>query len=172
MDRDGSLPDRCVVCNAQAGRRVSRTLYWSPAAWRYSSVLAPFALLFAGVLLGIPWLALAFWPSIIVLGIAHYVVRKKMKLDLGICERHRRQRNLLQALSIASLAGALIIMTFLPSEGSLEALVAAVAVIIVLAVLQSFLGVQAVSLRRLDGEHAWLGGTGRHFREALPELPH
>jgi hypothetical protein len=31
--------------------------------------------------------------------------------------------------------------------------------------------VQAVSLNRLGDEDAWLGGTGKAFREALPELP-
>jgi hypothetical protein len=161
-----------VVCNAHADQRISSTLYWSPAAWRFFSALAPFALLFGGMALGMPWLALAFWPSVIVLAIAHFIVRRKVRLELGACERHRRLRNVLRGLSIAALIGAVVVFVNLsPSDGSIALLVLVVATIIVLAVLQSFAGVQAVSLTKLDSRYAWLRGTGKLFREALPESP-
>ena len=74
MDRQGALPDRCVVCNEHASKRIARTLYWSPTAWRIFCWVAPVALLVAGSTLRIPMLL----------------------LDLGACERHRRLRTVLQ----------------------------------------------------------------------------
>ena len=172
MDRQGALPDRCVVCNEHESRRIARTLYWSPVAWRLFCWVAPLGLLVAGSTLRIPVLLLSFWPTVIVLGIANYLVRKKVKLDLGACERHRRLRNLLQALSIATLLAAVLVFSRLSASGSSMTFLALVIVCaVVLAFAQRMLGVQKVSLRKLDPDHAWLAGTGRSFREALPEAP-
>jgi|tagenome__1003787_1003787.scaffolds.fasta_scaffold20965411_3 hypothetical protein len=170
MDREGALPERCVLCNAQAGKRVARTLYWTPTAWRYLSWLVPLGVLIAGIALRVPWMALAFWPAVIVVGIAQYLVRKKLKLELGVCARHDRQRTVLAALSIAAIVGAIALgaSQLIASRMGLIVLMAA---ILALAVLQRYIGVQAISLKRLDADHAWLGGTGKSFREALPELP-
>jgi hypothetical protein len=167
MDIGAAWPDRCVACNEPAAQRISRTLYWSPAAWRYFSVISPFALMLGGVMLEVPMMALAFWPAVIVLVIAHYFVRRKLALDLAVCARHRRLRNILGALSIASVAAIILILANLtPDLWAL--LVAALALVIALALLQSFVGVQAVSLKEIDSQHAWLGGTGEKFRNALP----
>lgn len=172
MDREGGLPDRCVVCNEQSGERVARTLYWSPAAWRNSSALAPFAMLGAGIAFDLPLLAALFWPAVVILAIVHYIVRKKLKLDFGVCERHRRQRNVLRALSIAAMLGlVLVFLSWSPGMTTVFGLIATVGVILALAIVQSYVGVQAVSLKKLDSQHAWLGGTGKTFREALPEVP-
>jgi hypothetical protein len=172
MDRDGALPDRCVVCNEQAsGKRIERTLYWSPAAWRTFSALAPFVLFAGGMLFSLPVLMMLFWPAVIVLGIAHYIVRRKLKLDFAVCQRHRRQRNLLAGLSLAAMAGMVaVFLNWSPTTATVVGLLTAVTIIIVLAVVQNYVGVQAVKLKKLDSQHAWLGGTGKSFREALPEL--
>jgi hypothetical protein len=170
MDREGALPDRCVLCNAPAGKRVARTLYWSPAAWRHFSWIVPFGLLIAGIGLRVPWMALAFWPLVIVLGIAHYFVRKKLKLELAICVRHERQGNILAALSIAAVIAA-VAFGALQIAGNGVGLVLVLASVVALGVLQRYAGVHSISLKKLDADHAWLGGTGRTFREALPELP-
>ena len=170
MDRDSALPERCVVCNEAAPQRVGRTVYWSSAAWRSFSALAPFAMVFAGVALEQPILAALFWPVLLVLLVIHFIIRKKLKLELPVCERHRRHRNILRAFSVAALVGTGLILMNLGAD-LWPLLVAAVALIIVLALVQSYIGVQAVSLRRLDAHYAWLGGTGRAFRQALPELP-
>ena len=170
MDIGAALPGRCVVCNQEAARRIPRTLYWSPAAWRYFSGVAPFVLLFGAIAGGVPILALLFWPGIIVIGIAHLFVRRKVKVDFAICDRHRRLRSLLQALSLAALAAMAVIFMNLSAD-AWSWLVVAVAALVVLAVVQAFVGVSAVSLKKLDREHAWLGGTGERFRAALPELP-
>ena len=170
LDAGAALPDRCVACNQPAVKRVARTLYWSPTAWRYFSVIAPLVMLFGGPALGAPILVVLFWPAVIVLLVAHYFVRKKLSVQLAVCERHRRVRDVLHALSIASLVGiVLVFLNLTPDAWTL--LVAAVALVIALAIVQSFVGVQAVSLKKLDPQHAWLGGTGETFRQALPERP-
>src|SRR3954465_14541127 len=184
MDREGAFPGRCWLCNPQAGKRVARTLYWTPTAWRYLSWLVPLGVLIAGIALRVPWMALAFWPAVIVVGIAQYLVRKKLKLELGVCARHDPPRTVPAALShtaivrptglaapsIAAIVGAIALgaSQLIASRMGLIVLMAA---ILALAVLQRYIGVQAISLKRLDADHAWLGGTGKSFREALPELP-
>ncbi|MGH8741994.1 MAG: hypothetical protein ACREUN_13840, partial [Burkholderiales bacterium] len=46
MDRSGALPDRCVICNADAaGYRLPRKLYWAPTAWRIGATATPFVVL-------------------------------------------------------------------------------------------------------------------------------
>jgi len=172
MDRDSALPERCVVCNQPSAGRVARTLYWSSSAWRSFSALAPFAMVFAGVVLDQPIVVALFWPVLLVLLVVHFIIRKKLKLELAVCARHRRHRDILRGLSIAALVGiAALFMNLSPDNGTIALLVLAVVAIIALALVQSYVGVQAVSLRRLDTRHAWLGGTGRTFREALPEFP-
>ncbi|HUQ76018.1 MAG TPA: hypothetical protein VM183_14940, partial [Burkholderiales bacterium] len=173
MDRGGALPDRCVVCNEQSsGKRVARTLYWSPALWRNLSAATPFLLAIAGIAFSLPLLVLLFWPAVIVIAIAHTIVRKKLKLELAACQRHHRQRNVLGGLSLAAMAGMVaVFLNWAPTMATVVGLLAAVGVLVALAVVQSYVGVHAVKLKKLDSQHAWLSGTGKTFREALPELP-
>ena len=172
MIRAGALPARCVTCNLPAEKRVKRRLYTSPLAWRLGAFATPFVLMTLGVYLQAPFLMMLFWPSVIVLIVAHLFVRRKFVVEAPICVRHARLRNVLIVLSLAFVV-AVIALPFAWSVDSarISLLWACVAGLLVLAVLQSVVGVQAVSLKRLDAEHAWLGGTGRPFREALPELP-
>jgi hypothetical protein len=173
MDRGGALPDRCVVCNEQSsGKPIPRTLYWSPALWRNISAAMPFLIMIAGIAFGQPLLIALFWPAVIVLAIVHYIVRKKLKLELAVCARHRRQRNILGGLSLAAMAGMVaVFLNWTPSTATVVSLLTGVAILIALAVVQNYVGVHAVKLKKLDSQHAWLGGTGKTFRQALPELP-
>lgn len=149
MDRQGALPDRCVVCNEHASKRIARTLYWSPTAWRIFCWVAPVALLVAGSTLRIPMLL----------------------LDLGACERHRRLRTVLQVLSVATLVGVILVFSRLwTGASSMTFLLLVIVCAVVLAFAQRMSGVQKISLSRLDPDHAWLAGTGKAFRAALPEL--
>jgi hypothetical protein len=172
MDRNAALPERCVVCNEAASKWVGRTLYWSPAPWRVFCWVAPVALLVVGSTLRIPLLLVSFWPTVIVLGIASYVIRKKVKLELGACERHYNLRTLLQVLSIVTFLAALLVFgRLLSAESSMTLLAIVIVAAAGLAFAQRLLGVQKVSLSRLDPDHAWLAGTGKAFRDALPEPP-
>jgi len=172
MDRAGTLPDRCVACNAPAaGYRLRRTLYCSPLAWKLGAFATPFAVMFLGLSLEVFWMAAAFWPLVILLLIAHAFVRRSLKLELGVCTRHRLLRYFSLALAIACMCGVGAgIITFRTGYVAAWLLLGSILGLLVLIVLQSTLGAQAVKLKRLSDEHAWLAGTGEPFRGALPEL--
>lgn len=171
IERSGAMPERCIVCNQPSEKRVTRKLYWSSRAWRSGAALTPFVILALGVATDSLGVLVLFWPSVIVLFIANFFVRKKVQLALGVCERHRRLRTALQVLSVGAMAAVGVVFFTWDGTYSPTLAFAAIATVVVLAVVQSFIGVQAVSVKRLSEEHAWLGGTGRPFREALPELP-
>ena len=172
MDRAGTLPDRCITCNAPAqGNRLRRKLYCSPAAWKIGASLAPFAALAAGVYLDVSLLAYSFWPLVVILIVANMVVRKSLKLEVGICPRHRDLRFTLIALSWTCIVG-VFAGIFTLSGGATGAIIllGSLLALVVLVVVQSFVGAQAVSLKDVSPDYAWLAGTGEAFRSALPEL--
>ena len=172
MDGEAVLPARCVMCNKEAKDRVVRTLYWTPATWRYLSIAAPIAIFGGGLVLRIPALLAAIVPLIIVLAIANFFVRRKLKVDMAMCGHHTFWRSVLRGLSIAAMLAFLAALATLTSgDSGLYAFLGLVLLVLGLAFLQSVVGVQAVSLKRMDGPCAWLGGTGKRFREALPEAP-
>jgi hypothetical protein len=104
MERSVELPERCVVCNEPASERVSRKLRWSPTWWRIVGGVAPFVLLAAGAFGGQIWLLMLFWPLVIVLVIAHLIVRQAFRVALGACARHKRLRQLVIASSLGAMA--------------------------------------------------------------------
>lgn len=174
MDRAGALPDRCIVCNADAGgHRLSRKLYWSPVAWRLGAVATPFVVAGLGAATEAVMLVVLFWPLVLVLIVAHTFVRKAFEVEIGMCESHRRWRTALRALSIACIAGVLASTAFWHDQAELASalLLGSVGTMLLVGVIQAVVRVQALSLRKLTGEHAWLAGTGKDFRAALPELP-
>ncbi len=168
MHPEGQLPPRCVACNAQATEhRVTRVLYWSPLAWRASAVAVIFALLglsAAGVIVA----ALAFWPAMLIAAVANFVIRKKVSVDLAVCERHRRFQSALTwaaALGIALVvAGIYYLIRIDPT-----ALLVAVAAMFAVGIVRSRTGALAVRVARLERDRLWLKGTGKAFRDSLPE---
>ena len=174
MDRSGALPDRCVVCNADAaGYRVTRKLYWAPTAWKVGAFLSPFSMIGLAMATDNGIFAALFWPVALVAMIAHTFVRKKLELEVAFCPRHRRVRGALLALSWVLVAGVVASMFLWRAHGGLATwlLLGSIGGMVALLIVQALAGVQAIALRRLDASHAWLGGTGKPFRGALPELP-
>ena len=168
MQPEGQLPARCIACNGPAAaERVSRVLYWSPPAWRVSVVATIVALLglsAAGVVVA----ALAFWPVILIAAVANMAVRKKVSLDVAVCERHRR----LQAASTwaAALGIALVVAgIFYLIQIDAVAFFLATILMFVLGILRSRTGALAVRIARLERDRLWLKGTGKAFRDSLPE---
>ncbi len=84
MTKDAELPDRCVKCNAPAnGYRLKRNLSWHPPVWYFLILI-----------------------SLLVYIIVALVIRHTAKIQVGLCEEHRRQRRWAIALGwIGSLAG-------------------------------------------------------------------
>ena len=78
---------------------------------------------------------------------------------------------LMMTLSIVAMAGVFIgIFGFRAFPGAPFVLLGSLAALLVLMVVQSYAGVQALALQRVSPEHAWLSGTGTAFRTDLPEL--
>ena len=174
MDRAGALPDRCIVCNADAGgHRVTRKLYWSPRAWRIVAVSTPFVVLGIGIASRIPLLSMLFWPLVLVMMIAHTFVRKTLVLEMGMCKAHQRWLTGVRWVSALFVLGVFVSVSLWRTDASLAGMVLLVSIggMVLAAVAQGVAGVQAIALDRLDPKHAWLSGTGRRFRETLPELP-
>jgi hypothetical protein len=166
MDREGVLPDRCVACNQPAGHRLRRRFYVSPLLWRLGAFAAPFVALVIGIATQTEVLIMAFWPIAIVLALAHLLVRRSLRLEYGICARHRRQRHLLIALSILCMLGVPAGIFGFRSIGP-ALLLGSLLGLLVLMIVQS---TRALRLRSLTAQHAWLSGTGEPFRSRLPEL--
>jgi len=172
MDRSVALPDHCVVCNTAAqGYRLKRKFYYSPAAWKIGASLAPFLALLAGSLLEAPFLTMAFWPLVAIVAVANMFVRKSLRLEVAVCARHRALRRTFLTLSWVCVAG-IVLGLFSLGEGPIAAfvLLGALGGLLILSVVQSYVGVQAVRLHELSRDYAWLTGTGEAFRGALPEL--
>jgi hypothetical protein len=175
MERSGRLPDRCVTCNRPAAAyRLARKFYWTPPIWRVASIAAPLLALAAGIALQSPMLLALFWPLVLVLMLANAFVRKKLALELGLCPLHRRVRATMIGVSLLALTATIAALAFyVVGYAALSPLVflSSIGATLLLALIQVFAGVPRVSLRKLNAENAWLAGTGRAFREALPELP-
>jgi len=168
MHHEGQLPARCVVCNAQATEyRVTRALYWSPLAWRVSAIAAIVALLGLSAA-GIVVAAVAFWPAVLIAAIVNFIIRKKVSVDLAVCERHRRVQSALTWAAVLGIAlvvaGIYFLIRIDPS-----ALLVAVAAMFAVGIVRSRTGALGVRVARLERDRLWLKGTGKAFRDSLPE---
>ena len=177
LRRDGRLvrmgigarfPDRCVRCNQPAGgQRVERSLYWRPAWWRWTTG-GSLLILFAGSGMSV-FLSALFVLFLVGFVVADIFVRRRVVIELGLCERHRKRRAgamvafvtswvLLIGLSVAGVSGARTV-----EEWWYWVLALAMFVLAMVAGL-----LYRVRLARMTDDHMWLGGTGRPFYEALP----
>lgn len=69
--KDGVLPSRCVCCNAPATTRMRREFHWYP-----------------------PWVTvLVIFPGILIALIVMLALRKRMRMEVPLCDEHRRRRS-------------------------------------------------------------------------------
>jgi heme exporter protein D len=171
MSRGAALPDRCVACNAPAnGYRQRRTLYCSPLAWRIAAFVAPFACFALGAYTNEGWLMAGILLLPVPLAIVHALIRKSLKVEIGVCKRHRRLRNLMVAISIPCIASVgFAVVYMIENEGGGLLLLAAIAALFVVMFAASSVGAQRTKLHAVSREHAWLAGLGDAFRGTLPE---
>ncbi len=167
---DGRLPDRCVRCDGPAqGYRIERALYWRPSWWRWVIWLSlPVLFVLSGIE---PLLMAMFWLVVIGFVLADIFVRRKVVVEYGLCERHRRLRTGV----LAGFALSWVVLISLAAAGAIG--IPAVQywwfwltalVMFALAAAASLL--YRVRLARLTEEHLWLQGTGRPFYQALPAV--
>jgi hypothetical protein len=170
MDRNGQLPERCVTCNAPAvPARVSLKLYWTPLRWRFGAWTVSL-LLFALMVLGFAYAAIAFWPTVLILAVINMVIRKRVTLDLGICERHRRRRALLRGSAVVFVL--LVIMLaisaiFIGENIAGPWIFLLIPLMLLLGLANSLSPVNSVRIAKLDERHLWLKRTGKAFRDSL-----
>lgn len=70
VTRNGVLPGRCVCCNAPATTRLRRQFQWYP-----------------------PWVnLLIIFPGLLIAVILMLVLRRKMPMEVPLCDEHRRRR--------------------------------------------------------------------------------
>src|SRR5438105_983048 len=95
MGQGASLPDRCVKCNAPAhGQRLVRKLYWHS-----------------------PFLYLLILASILIYAIVALIVRKRARVEIGICDSARFQRRLEIALGwLLGLGGLVLFIVGLAND--------------------------------------------------------
>lgn len=159
MPIGGTLPPRCVKCNAPAaaGRGWRKTLYWHPSAY--------YLLVVIGVLLYV---------------IVAVIVRKKVTVEAGLCDLHAKKRRkriligwLLFLASIGAFAASWYYGLVMNNHGPIDAGVSALAgvVLILAAVIWSFAATRILYPRYIDNRIARLGGAGKLFLDSLPAVP-
>lgn len=180
MDRNATLPSRCVACNAPAPRRVDRTLYWSPFGWRLAAWGIPVLLALLAFANGVvaTFAMTAFWPAVILLAIVNVIVRRKLDLEIPLCIRHGRVRSATTWAIWGAIVSALALFFAVASDlnripgdrvGSVG--LGLVLVMGIAGLVRTFSAADRVALQRLDAQRAWLKRTGAPFRASFPETP-
>ena len=150
---EATLPERCVKCNVETtGRRLKRQLFWHHP------------LLYIMII----------FPGLLIYALVAICVRKKATLQVGICETHRSQRRWAIFTSWAGMFLAIAVM--IGGAAALQSDMAAIALLlgIVLFIASAIYGVvrsRVVYPKKIDLQHAYVGGVCPAFLDQLPEWP-
>ncbi len=164
------LPDRCVLCNADAGGfRSDSTLTWITPWMRIAATASiPAAIIVSGALGEV--LAAGLLGLGVLLAITAAVTRKRILVVHGICPRHRRIRRHLRTafwvLLAATLAASACALAGVAPVGITATCV--LAALIIVGLLANSLRTWSMRIARLDAGRVRLGGTARAFRESFP----
>ncbi|MGB8168161.1 MAG: DUF4339 domain-containing protein [Chthoniobacteraceae bacterium] len=145
------LPDRCVKCNSsiQGHQRLKRDLYWHhPALY-----------------------IMIFFPGLLFYALVAVLVRKRAKLEVGLCDLHRSKRS--RAMLIAWLIffvgiGAFFLAAAMQGDLAPVAIVTGI-VLVLAALIGGVVSTRMVFARKIDKTHAFVGGVCREYLEQLPE---
>lgn len=138
------LPERCVLCNTRDRVRMRRKrFYWHHPAW-YLLILI----------------------NLILYVIVALVIRRSTRIQVGICEEHRKQRlaRVLAGCGVVALGALASVSQF--QQGGLNLLLA-IGFTILAAIVTLYLG-QTVYAQRIDREWVRLKGAGSAFLDGLP----
>lgn len=139
--RGTRFPDRCVVCNQPAVKRLGRKLYWH--------VPFVYALICIGVL---------------VYAIVALIVRKGAQFEVGLCEAHATRRR--NGILIGWLGFFACLVATIAVADRAPALMLLFIVLMIAAPVVGILMTQVVTAKRIDKQYAWLK-VGRPFLESL-----
>ncbi|MBC8025435.1 MAG: hypothetical protein H7Y89_05565 [Steroidobacteraceae bacterium] len=146
MDVDATLPHRCVKCNAPAVMPMKRKVLY----WHHPAI----------------YLLLLFWIVIYVIVAA--IVRKTIKLEVGLCEEHRRARQNALIIGVIGMFGSIPAAMGLaeldqPGLALLVGIGGFIGFVIYLLVKARIL-----YAKKIDSDEARLGGCGEEFLASLP----
>jgi hypothetical protein len=145
MNKEATLPDRCVKCNAPAhGQRLKRQLYWHS-----------------------PYLYLLVVINLLIYAIVALLVRKKARVEIGLCDAHRTKRRIAIALGwLMGLGGFVTFIVSLANEWWALALIS-----FVVFIAGFFVGARGsmVSAKKIDQQFVWIRGVCRPYLDTLPE---
>jgi hypothetical protein len=142
-----TFPDRCIKCNAPTARKPSRTLAWAPS-----------------------WVTLLVLLSPVVAIIVYYLIRATMPVQMGVCERHlrRRQLGIILGWSLAGLGAVMIIVAIARESGVLGL----IGVVLPIAGLVTAIFMTPLyTISRIEHNFAYLKKVSPDFLNALPALP-
>ena len=144
MDRNAVLPDRCFKCNEPAdGYRRTVKLTHVPLG------------------------------AEMMVGAIAYAFAKQAKVEIGLCERHRRSRAINIALiSLAVLGASMLVFTQVHATDVVLPLLATAGLIGgVIGLLYAAVGTRIVRATKITDTHVWLKGAGEPFLASLPDAP-
>jgi hypothetical protein len=135
------FPDRCVVCNQPAVKRLSRKLYWH-TPYLYGLILI----------------------ALLIYAIVALIVRKTARFEIGLCEKHVKRRRFGIFLAWFGFFGGLV-ATIAVADRAPAMMLVTMLVTIASPIAGIFMS-QVVSAKRIDDRYAWLK-VGRPFLDSL-----
>ena len=140
-----TLPERCIRCNEPAVMDAPRRFTWHHPGWYLLLLLA-----------------------ILIYVVVALIVRKNVRLAVGLCSEHRRRRRQQRWLSLgllaAGVAGFVLCLKFdAPVLGWFAGLS------FVAALLTALRANRSLSPTRIDDESARFRGCGEAFLDSLPQ---
>ncbi len=148
MVKLGTLPARCIRCDAPTTARIVRTFVWHPMGY--------YLFLLVGLF---PYL------------VAYLIVRKKAKVAVPICAAHRAARRRMFLINwIVGLGG--LALCFTPAYDPNLAWMVAIGLLMIFGSLV-FAAVKSPLMvpLRIDATHAWFKKVSPAFLASLPPLP-
>jgi hypothetical protein len=115
-----------------------------------------------------PYIYLLILLNLLIYLIVALIVRKRAKIEIGICDKHLSQRRIIIALSwVMGLGGLVLLIASLANSWGPIALLGLLLFIVGL-VLGAVKG-PAVSAKRIDERVVWLRGVCKSYLDGLPE---
>jgi hypothetical protein len=140
------LPHRCVSCNEPAREPVpTRSMSWHHPAW-----------------------FILFFISIPIYIITALIVRKRAKLGVPLCEKHRHRRVVFLSVAwIGSLVGLLTMLVTAVNE--MSGVLTAAGLVLLLVAVGFGVAARSVYPARITKEEVHLKGCGAAFLDSIPE---
>lgn len=141
----GSLPERCVKCNAPATMDKPRKYAWHGAGWYLFILLAVLIYVIVGMM-----------------------VQKKVTLAIGLCETHRKRRRIGRFIALLVMFAG-IGAIFTGAQFEQPAYVALGILALLIAVIVAMWAGRFLSPARIDDAEARFRGCGKAFLDSLPQ---